>query len=105
MTTALGPLVGSLTAGCWPPLRSSWRTRCATDISWTYFAGSTTGVGPCVMFGIPVRDIAVISTNAATATALLTLPALKAHFDRPALAADCPTDPRSPTANAPSEHR
>lgn len=106
MTTALGLLAGLLTAGCWlPQLRRSWRTRSTTDISWTYLAVLTTGVGLWGLYGLVVRDIAVIGTNAATAAALLTLAAIRARFDRPARAADCPTDPGPPTANARSEHR
>lgn len=96
MTTALGLLAGLLTAGCWlPQLRRSWRTRSTTDISWTYLTVLTTGVGLWLLYGVLVRDVAVIGTNAATATALITLAALKARFDRPA-AAHPPTGPAAP---------
>lgn len=106
MITALGLLAGALTAGCWlPQLRRSWRTRSTTDISWAYLTVLTTGVALWLLYGVLVRDVAVIGTNAATAAALLTLAALKARFDRPTRTANLPVDRGTPLCNTTSEQR
>jgi len=94
MTTALGLLAGLLTAGCWlPQLRRSWRTRSTIDISWAYLTVLTTGVSLWLLYGVLIRDVAVIGTNAVTAAALLTLASFKARFDRPAATASAPGAP------------
>lgn len=82
MTTLLGAMAGLLTTSCWlPQLLRSWRTRSTADISWTYLAVLTSGVGLWIGYGILIGDGAVIATNTATATALLTLGAFKRRFD------------------------
>jgi MtN3 and saliva related transmembrane protein len=106
MTTTIGLLAGVLTAGCWlPQLRRSWRTRSTTDISWTYLTVLTTGVALWLLYGVLVRDVAVMGTNAATAAALLTLAALKARFDRPTRIANVSDDRGAPLQKTTSEHR
>ena len=83
MNTTIGLLAGLLTTGCWlPQLLRSWRTRSTTDISWTYLTALTAGVCLWILYGAVTDDVPVITTNAATAAALLTLASFKARFER-----------------------
>ena len=83
MSTTVGLLAGLLTTGCWlPQLLRSWRTRSTGDISWTYLAVLTAGVGLWFVYGVMTDAVAVIATNVATVVALLTLATLKARFER-----------------------
>jgi MtN3 and saliva related transmembrane protein len=83
MNTTIGLLAGLLTTGCWlPQLLRSWRTRSTTDISWTYLTVLAAGVCLWILYGAVTTDVAVITTNVATAAALLTLASFKARFER-----------------------
>ena len=83
MSTTVGLLAGLLTTGCWlPQLLRSWRTRSTGDISWTYLAVLTAGVGLWFVYGVMTAAVAVIAANVATLVALLTLATLKARFER-----------------------
>ena len=83
MSTTVGLLAGLLTTGCWlPQLLRSWRTRSTGDISWTYLAGLTAGVGLWFVYGVMTAAVAVIATNVATVVALFTLATFKARFER-----------------------
>jgi MtN3 and saliva related transmembrane protein len=83
VSTTVGLLAGLLTTGCWlPQLLRSWRTRSTGDISWTYLAVLTAGVGLWFVYGVMTAAVAVIATNVATVVALLTLATFKARFER-----------------------
>jgi MtN3 and saliva related transmembrane protein len=83
VSTTVGLLAGLLTTGCWlPQLLRSWRTRSTGDISWTYLAVLTAGVGLWFVYGVMTAAVAVIVTNVATVVALLTLATFKARFER-----------------------
>jgi MtN3 and saliva related transmembrane protein len=83
VSTAVGLLAGLLTTGCWlPQLLRSWRTRSTGDISWTYLAVLTAGVGLWFVYGVMTGAVAVIATNVATVVALFTLATFKARFER-----------------------
>jgi MtN3 and saliva related transmembrane protein len=83
VSTSVGLLAGLLTTGCWlPQLLRSWRTRSTGDISWTYLAVLTAGVGLWFVYGVMTAAVAVIATNVATVVALLTLATFKARFER-----------------------
>jgi MtN3 and saliva related transmembrane protein len=83
VSTTVGLLAGLLTTGCWlPQLLRSWRTRSTGDISWTYLAVLTAGVGLWFVYGVMTAAVAVIATNVATVIALLTLATFKARFER-----------------------
>ena len=83
MSTTVGLLAGLLTTGCWlPQLLRSWRTRSTGDISWTYLAVLTAGVGLWFVYGVMTAAVAVIATNVATVVALLTVATFKARFER-----------------------
>jgi len=83
LSTTVGLLAGLLTTGCWlPQLLRSWRTRSTGDISWTYLAVLTAGVGLWFVYGVMTAAVAVIATNVATVVALLTLATFKARFER-----------------------
>jgi MtN3 and saliva related transmembrane protein len=83
VSTTVGLLAGLLTTGCWlPQLLRSWRTRSTGDISWTYLAALTAGVGLWFVYGVMTAAVAVIATNVATVVALLTLATFKARFER-----------------------
>jgi MtN3 and saliva related transmembrane protein len=85
MITLLGLLAGLLTTGCWfPQLLRSWRTRSTGDISWTYLAALSAGVGLWLLYGCLTADLAIICSNAVTLGALITLAVFKAVFDRDA---------------------
>jgi MtN3 and saliva related transmembrane protein len=74
VSTTVGLLAGLLTTGCWlPQLLRSWRTRSTGDISWTYLAVLTAGVGLWFVCGVMTAAVAVIATNVATVVALLTV--------------------------------
>lgn len=82
MNTVLGLVAGVLTTGCWlPQLLRSWRTKSTRDISWVYLAVLTAGVTLWGVYGVLIREVAVILTNLATGMALLTLMAFKCAFD------------------------
>jgi MtN3 and saliva related transmembrane protein len=82
VSTTVGLLAGLLTTGCWlPQLLRSWRTRSTGDISWTYLAVLTAGVGLWFVYGVMTAAVAVIATNVATVVALLTLATFKARFE------------------------
>ena len=83
MSTTVGLLAGLLTTGCWvPQLLRSWRTRSTGDISWTYLAVLTAGVGLWFVYGVMTAAVAVIATNVATVVALFTLATFKVRFER-----------------------
>jgi MtN3 and saliva related transmembrane protein len=83
VSTTVGLLAGLLTTGCWlPQLLRSWRTRSTGDISWTYLAVLTAGVGLWFVYGVMTAAVAVIATNVATVVALFTLATFKARFER-----------------------
>jgi MtN3 and saliva related transmembrane protein len=83
VSTTVGLLAGLLTTGCWlPQLLRSWRTRSTGDISWTYLAVLTAGVGLWFVYGVMIAAAAVIATNVATVVALFTLATFKARFER-----------------------
>jgi MtN3 and saliva related transmembrane protein len=83
VSTTVGLLAGLLTTGCWlPQLLRSWRTRSTGDISWTYLAVLTAGVGLWFVYGVMTAAVAVMATNVATVVALLTVATFKARFER-----------------------
>ena len=82
MSTTIGLLAGVLTTGCWlPQLLRSWRNRSTSDISWTYLAVLTAGVGLWIVYGALTADVAVVTTNVATSVALVMLATFKARFE------------------------
>lgn len=91
-------LAGMLTTLCWTPqLIRTWRTRSSRDISWTYLAALSIGVGMWFAYGLVEHDLALAISNAATGAALLTLVCFKVRFDHNLRHQDVTATVRPPT--------
>lgn len=70
--TSLGLLAGTLTTIAFlPQLIKTWRTQSAKDLSFTWLILFTSGVSLWLLYGILIRSLPVIASNAVTL--LLTL--------------------------------
>ena len=81
--TAVGILAGMLTAGSWiPQVVKTWRTGKAGDFSWGYLGTFTLGVATWEIYGLLMRDLAVIVANLVTIVFMLVVIAVKFRDDR-----------------------
>ena len=78
----LGFAAAILTTSCWvPQLVRSWRTRSTGDLSWVYIAVLGTGIALWLIYGVLLRDPAIIAANGLTLAAVSLLAAIKARSD------------------------
>ena len=67
LTTVIGSLSAIGTTFAWlPQVIKTWRTRSATDFSWSYLALFSAGVIGWTVYGILKKDGVIIAANATT---------------------------------------
>jgi MtN3 and saliva related transmembrane protein len=82
-TVMLGLAAGTLTTASFvPQLVKVWRTKSAEDISMGMFATFCAGVVLWLIYGIALRDVAIIAANGVTLVLALAIMALKIRYAR-----------------------
>lgn len=82
-TVVLGLAAGTLTTASFvPQLVKVWRTKSAEDISMGMFATFCAGVALWLIYGITVRDVALIAANVVTLLLALAIVVLKIRYAR-----------------------
>jgi MtN3 and saliva related transmembrane protein len=79
MTEAVGFVAGALTAFAFlPQVLKTWRTRSCTDLSVMMLGAQSAGVLLWIIYGVAIRSIPVIVSNAVTLTMCVALLGFKA---------------------------
>lgn len=82
-TVVLGLAAGALTTASFvPQLVKVWRTKSAEDISMGMFATFCVGVALWLIYGIAVRDVAIVAANGVTLVLALAIVVLKIRYAR-----------------------
>lgn len=77
----LGLAAGALTTASFvPQLVKVWRTKSAEDISMGMFATFCVGVALWLIYGITVRDVAIVAANGVTLVLALAIVVLKIRY-------------------------
>lgn len=77
----LGLAAGALTTASFvPQLVKVWRTKSAEDISMGMFATFCLGVALWLIYGIAVRDVAIVAANGVTLVLALAIVVLKIRY-------------------------
>jgi MtN3 and saliva related transmembrane protein len=79
MTEVVGFVAGALTAFAFlPQVLKTWRTRSCTDLSVMMLGAQSAGVLLWIVYGVAIRSIPVIVSNAVTLTMCVALLGFKA---------------------------
>ncbi len=78
MIQAVGFTAGALTAFAFlPQVLKTWRTRSSRDLSLVMLGAQSAGVSLWIVYGVAIRSIPVIASNAVTLAMCLVLLAFK----------------------------
>jgi len=81
LLVVLGLVAGALTTASFvPQLVKVWRTKSAEDISMGMFATFCMGVVLWLIYGIALRDVAIIAANGVTLVLALAIVVLKIRY-------------------------
>jgi MtN3 and saliva related transmembrane protein len=81
LLVVLGLVAGALTTASFvPQLVKVWRTKSAEDISMGMFATFCVGVVLWLIYGIALRDVAIIAANGVTLVLALAIVVLKIRY-------------------------
>lgn len=79
----LGLAAGTLTTASFvPQLLKVWRTKSAEDISMGMFVTFCAGVGLWLIYGIAIKDLAIVAANGVTMLLALAILVLKIRYAR-----------------------